>query len=68
MNDLIRSILNEDFVNANHHFESIMSDIRESKLFEVKRSLGEAEGKGAFKGQFYNDKRSEEHTSELQSH
>lgn len=55
---LIDSILGEDYVNATRFFEEAMEEIKEQKFYEVKRSLDlvEAEGKGEFKGQYYNDK------------
>lgn len=58
MSDLIDHILNEDYVEAKKIFESRMEDIKEKKLYEVKRSMDIAEvvspvkGKpGQFKGQ-----------------
>jgi hypothetical protein len=58
MSDLIEHILNEDYVSANQLFESRISEIMESKLYEVKRSIDITEvvkpvrGKpGQFKGQ-----------------
>ena len=50
MSDLINHILNEDYVEAKKIFESRMEDIKEKKLYEVKRSMDIVEVVTAVKG------------------